>query len=201
MISLLTLTVYLIVAGFAIWSGERKSSLFRILKPAPIFLLILFSVFTNFNPFLLGALFFSATGDIFLLNKEKFFSFGLASFLTAHLLYSYLFYSFGSSPDFMKILFIVIIALSVFSFLKENLGKYLFPVFIYIIAISIMTILSLGFAGNNGFLIASGGILFFISDGVLAVNKFKLKIKRSNVIILSTYYLAQLMIVLGFVTK
>ncbi len=64
-----------------------------------------------------------------------------------------------------------------------------------------MTILSLGFAGNNGFLIASGGILFFISDGVLAVNKFKLKIKRSNVIILSTYYLAQLMIVLGFVTK
>ncbi len=195
--NLIFIAVYLIAAVLAVRSGELKSSSFRYLKPAPLALLIIYSLFAPFNIFLILALIFSVTGDIFLLNKEKYFTYGLPAFLIAHLFYIYLFYSLASSPNPLIGLAIFAVIDFIFFTVRKSLKKYLRPVLFYMLVISFMVYFSLGFSENGGVLIGIGGILFFISDGVLALNKFHKKIKFSEIIILSTYYAAQLLIVLG----
>ena len=196
MSNLVFIAIYLIASVLAIRSGELKSSSFRYFKPAPLAFLIIYSLFAPFNIFLILALIFSVTGDIFLLNKEKYFTYGLFAFLIAHLFYIYLFYSLASSPNPLIGLAIVAVIDFIFFTVRKSLKKYR-PVLFYMLAISFMVYFSLGFSGNAGALIGSGGVLFFISDGVLALNKFYKKIKFSETIILSTYYIAQLLIVLG----
>ncbi len=174
-----------------------KNPSFRIFKPIPLIILIFLAALPPFNFYLLLALLFSLAGDLFLLNKEKFFTYGLLSFLFAHLTYVFLFSSLGSSPSILVGLITVFLMEALYVIIRKTLGKYARPVALYMIVISLMVFFSLGFNGGGGLFIGFGGILFVISDGVLAINKFYKSIKHSEAVILTTYYLAQLLIVSG----
>lgn len=148
-----------------------------------------------------AAVFFSCIGDIFLaLKNEKYFMYGLISFLIAHILFSKAFYSNFNTQALIQgehiFIFISLIIYSIFilKILSPKLGKFKIPVYIYICALIIMGFGSIYSIYSNICLIF--GILFFIiSDSLLAIQKFIRTYKGLNYAIWSTYYIAQLLII------
>ena len=79
--------------------------------------------------------------------------------------------------------------------LRSGLGKMQVPVLVYILVILMMS----GLAWERHFQLelqqtlfaVCGAGLFLLSDALLAWNRFRLKFKSAQVLILSTYYAAQ----------
>jgi uncharacterized membrane protein YhhN len=73
------------------------------------------------------------------------------------------------------------------------------PVTAYMIAISLMAIAA-GFRDEQQFLwVAMGALMFMISDTLIAVERFVTPFEYSGMAVMSTYYLAQLLICVGIV--
>ncbi|MGI9551941.1 MAG: lysoplasmalogenase [Aurantibacter sp.] len=156
------------------------------------------------------ALFFSLLGDILLLltdRSENYFMFGLISFLLAHI-----FYIVQFSRKRNKNLNILrpLVPLFIFGglffyFLKDSLGAMRLPVSIYIAVILTMAFFAFlrkGSVPKKSFdFVLMGAILFLISDGILAIDKFQDHIPLSGVCIMGTYGLAQLFIILGILKE
>ena len=89
----------------------------------------------------------------------------------------------------------------VFLFLYRSLGKYRWPVLFYILAISGMAWLAvsrhLGLLEQSSLLATIGALLFLFSDSVNAVNRFKKPFGVAQVLILGTYFAAQLLFALS----
>ena len=150
------------------------------------------------------SLLFSSIGDVLLdIPGEKMFLFGLVSFLIAHLLYIVLFARNFPRPLKSNLTQkLIIVAVPIYSiimtaWLWPGLGELAGPVIFYICAITAMVI-SAALAGFSSRLILVGALLFFLSDSLIAINKFKLPIKYNDYLVWSTYYAAQLSITLGF---
>jgi uncharacterized membrane protein YhhN len=151
---------------------------------------------------ILAGLGFSLLGDIALLFPEKWFTAGLGAFLVAQVFYVLAFKP-GPGHQFSTGLFLPFIfyGLLMFFILAPRLGPLKLPVFVYIAAITIMA----GFAaarfvdrgGTRTLLAFAGAILFLISDSVLATDRFAKKIRIAQVLILGTYFPAQLLIALS----
>jgi uncharacterized membrane protein YhhN len=60
-----------------------------------------------------------------------------------------------------------------------------------------MVIFAAGINNGNRVIISTGAILFFISDGILAFNKFIKQFNLADFLVLSTYFTAQLLLVWG----
>ena len=153
------------------------------------------------------SLLFSSAGDVLLeIPGEKMFLFGLVSFLIAHLLYIVLFArNFPRPLKTGAAQKLIIVAVPVYSivmtaWLWPGLGDLAGPVVFYICAITAMVI-SAALAGFSSRLILVGALLFFLSDSLIAINKFKSPIKYNDYLVWSTYYAAQLSITLGFLVK
>ena len=158
----------------------------------------------------MGALIFSLLGDILLL-WENLFIYGLGAFLIAHICYIIAFKVSQKVPgrilemNFIKLFFynlpIYIAAAFVFYLINPNLGVLKFPVIIYIIVIvSMVTTARERFKRSNPesfWQVFIGAILFFMSDGIIAINKFYLEFPEAGVLIMGTYTIAQLLIVMG----
>ncbi len=201
MIIALYFVIYLVIAGLAIWTKYFSPKLFQIAKPLPLLLLIIYSLVSSQHYFLVLALAFSFLGDILLLKKEKYFIEGLISFLLAHLFFIALFIEHKSNPNVFVGIIVIVIGLFYFGYLKKYLGKFLFPVLLYLTVITLMVIFAIGINSGNRSIIGVGAGLFFISDGVLAFNKFVKKFKLADAIVLLTYYLAQLLLIYGISVK
>jgi uncharacterized membrane protein YhhN len=88
-----------------------------------------------------------------------------------------------------------------FFILAPKLGPMKVPVFVYIAAITTMA----GFAatryvdrgGARPLLAFIGAVLFLVSDSVLAYDRFARKVPAARIIILGTYFPAQLLIALS----
>jgi uncharacterized membrane protein YhhN len=50
-------------------------------------------------------------------------------------------------------------------------------------------------------LVSMGGLLFYVSDSVLAYNRFGSPVRYGRVIVISTYHLAQIAITAGVLTR
>jgi uncharacterized membrane protein YhhN len=166
----------------------------------------------NFRPvkgesFLLVALFFSWLGDVFLIFQGTHISFffaGMLTFLTAQIAYAYLFL-FGLNPRvnlFKSIIFVIPVFAAIAYFLKvfyqqEDVEPFIIPVTIYGVIIGLTTVAAFvrgafGSTHNPQYkLIALGGLLFLISDTVLAVNKFIQPLSKGGAVIMFTYIAAQ----------
>lgn len=142
-------------------------------------------------------------GDIFLLfNGENYFIFGLASFLIMQMIYIITFYK--DSFHFSNIrIFLAAILLGIFGFymniLWPSLHEMSIPVTIYSLIIVMMSLSALfrpeylkGYAW-----VFIGSLLFIISDGFIAWNKFMTPVAYGGLIVMSTYILAQYLIVMG----
>lgn len=154
------------------------------------------------------ALLFSWLGDVLLMlqgDNSIFFLLGLSAFLLAHLFFI-LFFHFVRIRENVKsrwylLLIVVIYYALLISILSPWLGEMKLPVRIYGIVISFMFMLAMHmlFIKNNraGLLMMAGALLFVISDSVLAINKFYHPFEMADVVVMTTYGFAQLLITEG----
>lgn len=189
----------------AIISKYKAPQFYSIVKPIPIILLLLQIYFSSnvlANQLLLFGLIFSLLGDLSLLRKNLFYL-GLLFFLTAHILYFSLFIIFAVDVNWILVVPFIFYSIILFSLLNLSSKITSSAIILYMSAISLM-----GFSGLNlylerfdlpSLLIFLGGLLFILSDSVLAYNKFKSHFKVAEIVILSTYYLAQTLIVIGVI--
>ncbi len=185
-------------------------------KPALLLVLILFywkqnsAVSTTPSKLVFGALTCSLLGDILLMfvdQSEHFFTLGLVSFLTAHILYILVFLKRRNNHKKSILFSVILLAYGsvLFYLLKDNLGDMLMPVIMYMLVILSMAIsafLRQGMVSKESFiLVFMGAILFMISDSLLALNKFYEPLPFSNISIMFTYAFAQLCIVFGLLKQ
>lgn len=185
---------------------KKKYFLTYFFKPLTILLVITIAflkvpqINEEYRFLIILGLVFSLIGDTFLMIKSKdYFTFGLIFFLLAHLSYIS---AIGSITDidvqllpttstlFILYLFVKYIFINV----KKNRS------YVVLYAIVLLTLFWLaGIKVNsefsmNSFYIFMGVFLFTISDFILAYNKFTSKFWSAQIIILSTYYIAQLLL-------
>ena len=159
---------------------------------------------------ILAALVFSWIGDI-LLMWPSLFVFGLGSFLMAHVCYIIGFRLAQKTiprleeVNFVKSFFfnlpIYLAAAVIFYLINPNLGALKIPVIAYILVIVSMVATArerFGKANPASFWqVFAGAIFFYISDGILAFDRFYQSFPESGVLIMGTYATAQLLIVMG----
>jgi len=174
-----------------------------------LFLLNLNPLKNRLHMLMFSGLLFSWAGDVILefSDNSNMFTLGLISFLLAHVMY---FMVFVSTPGRNTILsdrkWVLIPVISygavLVSILYNDLAQMRLPVIMYTIVI--LTMLSgainrIGKVKKASFnMILAGAILFVISDSVIAVNKFSYPFASSGIVIMSTYVLAQYLLVTGY---
>ncbi len=204
----------LLVVGNLIATGLNAHLLESVLKsllmPVLIawFIVTLGKIKTNLKNWIIAALFFSWMGDVLLVFQEKsqlFFLLGLSSFLVAHIFYIIFFHQLrvreAIKPNAFYLLIVVIYYGVLIWWLGPYLGDMKLPVRIYGIVISFMLMLALHMFSlkgkTTGRLLIAGAVLFFISDSILAINKFYKPFEGAGLLIMSSYALAQLLLVYG----
>jgi len=162
-------------------------------------------------------IFFGWWGDIFLLDQSgKFFLLGLASFLIGHIFYIVGFHALTKGKNVqlwtkyaaLGIALLVYIGVSLIIFPAMNVSEkkpILPPVLFYSAVICLMAWYSwFAWQVKGPMLMYSfiGAILFLFSDFSIALNYFVLPngLNHSHLIIMSTYGLAQFLIVYGIYT-
>ena len=154
---------------------------------------------------MLIAFFFSLLGDTFLMIKsEKFFMFGLGSFLITHLFYIFIFSRNRLKNNVLiRIAFLIFLGIMLL-ILKDNVNKsLLIPIIIYMITITIMAISASERKTNPDSyrLILLGAIVFVLSDTLIAIDKFVVPVPFQTFLIMGTYVLAQYLICVGFLKR
>ncbi|GAA5315058.1 MAG: hypothetical protein AseanaTS_02620 [Candidatus Pelagadaptatus aseana] len=146
------------------------------------------------------ALLFSAAGDMLLaLNFEHSFAAGLSSFLCAQLIYISVFFKRrGQLGDKrLMLLAIAIFYIAMLGLILPETGELKIPVTVYMTAICCMGALAALHRGSA--LVLLGAISFMVSDAVIAIDKFLAPFDGARLVIMNTYYLAQILIVTGLV--
>lgn len=197
-------------------AGKRWIRLRVISKPLSMMILIamFFSLAGWSDPgiWFLGGLFFSLSGDIFLLLRPRFFIAGLISFLIAHI-----FYIIGLSHGTLLWSWLMLVPLSIISLLvviayprivsgirrRLEHRRLWLPVVLYMVTITIMLLLAMAtwFRSEWEFpaalLVSVGALSFTISDTVLATGRFLRPVPYGNFLVMFTYHLGQIGISLG----
>ena len=150
-----------------------------------------------------------AAGDVLLQfmdcrpkDREPFFRAGLGAFLIGHVFYIVAFALLGRVTGWAVLLAAVLFAaLFLLQFpARMDLKGQKVPVYAYAAVISVMTafaVLSFG-AGARGALVGLGGILFLVSDAILALIFFSpIREKKLPTWNLITYYAAQILLALS----
>jgi len=197
-------TLVYIVAGavFLVLIALDRGGIGRtILKAVPVstlLVLVLRDIRGFPRIFLTGALLGSVCGDVLLdLPNDGLFIYGLASFLTAHVFYTVLFFRYAKRPSGLDMA--VIAGLILFAgfmiWIFRNIDPNLFiPVAAYIVVIVTMSIGALLVPATSR-LLFWGALLFIASDLVLAVNKFLIAVPHGRPVNIALYFLAQFSIV------
>jgi uncharacterized membrane protein YhhN len=173
-----------------------------------------------FHQIIMASLFFSWVGDVALqfadgiilsiASPDLFFLIGLGSFLIAHIIYFIAFSipkgknSIFNTRIYQTVL-VLIYGFIMLYFLYRRLGDMKIPVIIYTAIILLMLLSALNRYGKvNGIsyvLVVCGALLFVISDSLIAITRFQMKIDFAGTIIMITYVTAQYLIVLGCIRQ
>ncbi|WP_054026288.1 lysoplasmalogenase [Bacillus sp. FJAT-28004] len=184
--------------------------IFKLLPMALIITLVICSVPDGhdqavYRKLILTGLLFSLLGDAFLLlPDDPWFVFGLGAFLTGHLFYvtamvARWFKQQSGMSWFSVLAGLIIVIYSVLLGSRfyerisgdESLSGLWIPVVVYITVIGVMCFTAI--MSRNTFAVV-GAILFVASDSILAWNKFVADVPYSSLLIMSTYFSAQLLI-------
>ena len=217
MTNLLIVFAFLAAIVNEIAEQKGKRTVVYIAKPAVmVFLLAWLYFYAGLDGpliyFALGIL-FSLGGDVFLMlpNMDRWFVFGLASFLIGHI-----FYTVGLNYSIPPLnVFGIFLAISIALFVAQiykrlaaglhakGKDRLRFPVLIYSVVISLMwlsalqTIFDVNWKTNASLLVSIGATLFVTSDIVLAWFRFVSPIKYGRMINLSCYHLGQILLIVG----
>ena len=191
----------------------KKQKQVYIFKPTATLLVIAVLCLAFLNPgqnltYTLGilvGLILSLGGDIALMfDNKRAFALGLGLFLLAHIAYIVTFSLLSpfSSREYLVVAILAAAGVLFFMLIRSGLGKLKGPVIVYILVISLMvsrafsTLFSVNFTEKQGLMIFFGALLFYLSDIILAANRFWRPWKY-NRISLAFYYSGQLLLALA----
>ncbi len=188
----------------------------------PLLAIYLYSKVKNFSTYKLiyAALFFSWLGDIFLMfprneqdlsTSKLLFISGLISFLIAHINYSI--YFINEVKDKTKVTLLVgkpylilpfcVFGIVLLSILYPSLGVMKLPVTCYTIIIMLMAMTAFNrknLVNSTSFLLVFiGALIFVVSDSCIAINVFYKPFEFARIAIMSTYTIAQFLIIYGVI--
>jgi len=160
--------------------------------------------------FALG-LFFSMWGDIFLMLPREQFIAGLVAFLLGPIAYLIGFNQPLPPLNLPGLILAVMVGLTaarlaraiVAGLLRSGNASLRLPVLAYSAVISLMLLSALltlvrpDWDSGDALLASAGAMLFFISDSVLAWNKFVTPLPNGRLLVIITYHLGQALIALG----
>lgn len=148
-----------------------------------------------------AALLFSLAGDVFLMLSKDLFVFGLGSFLIGHIAYVIGMQVDGVDAQRFAIGIVVVMALlavvgaAVLKGVRAGPDpKLAGPVVAYMLVISSMVASAVG-VGHAAAVV--GASLFYVSDALIAWNRFVRETRHSRLTIMITYHLAQVGLVLS----
>lgn len=170
--------------------------------------------------FALGLL-FSMAGDIFLMLPGERFTAGLAAFLLVHLSYTIGFNQTLPPVELASLLVVILVAVTGWQFTRRVLksiratgkGERTVPIILYSIAINLMLISALvtlvrsdnpaegGWLVGAALMVSAGALLFYLSDALLAWNRFVSPLPHSRLQVRVTYHTGQALIVAGAVLQ
>lgn len=154
---------------------------------------------------------FSLLGDVLLMSSSYFMG-GLISFLIAHVFFIIAYNPRPIPTQPAALIMTVLIWLGAVLFFRRLIAVIRardensllpFPILLYILAVSIMllsaaaTLVRPEWPLNAALLAAGGGLLFFISDGLLAYNRFIHPIPRGQLLVRICYHLGQIAMTSG----
>jgi len=199
--------------SLALYKNWRQLEFF--VKPAVMVCLFIWLYFTaglegSLSWFGLGVI-FSLAGDVFLLFIDRFFMFGLIAFLIAHIAYLV---GFNTPPpqglDAWSFGIAIVIGISALRLMRRIVAgvqstqpRLVGPVVVYSTVITLMLLSALltlfrpEWMTIPALLVSAGAFLFFLSDIVLAWNRFINPIKHGRMLNIGIYHLAQIAIVVG----
>jgi uncharacterized membrane protein YhhN len=211
--------IYFIVGILFIIVQNHSSFCSELIIKALIIPLLMILFFVKPNPFIIrlnyfmfAGLFFSWAGDVILEFSKRngsFFIYGLVCFLLTHIIYSIAFFSiprkhFIKGNRIYLLIPVLTYGVVLVSFLYSDLSEMRLPVILYSIVILTMLtgVINLKESVNRGSynLILGGAILFVLSDSIIAFDKFSQHFESSDILIMSTYILAQYLIITGYLS-
>jgi uncharacterized membrane protein YhhN len=169
----------------------------------------------SYTALILLGLGWSLVGDVLLIPQDdaKAFLAGLVAFLFAHIAYIAAFVhlqsTIGQPPnapgELVTAVVLAGVVLIFYRLMRPGLGKLRGPVIAYMLVISIMVHRALAFAWiHTGppaapALVVFGAVLFYVSDAVLGLNKFRFdgRMPHYKWLNLSTYYAGQFLLALS----
>ncbi len=184
-----------------------------VLKPAATLLVILVAALSwqtpavdgRYSTWVLVGLSFSLLGDTALMfDGRNAFLAGLVAFVLAHIVYGVLFGAYNGFylADLVTASLLLIAAVAAYRYLLPGLGRIKAPVLLYVMIISLMvnralsTFFGDAFSPTQAWLIAVGAVLFYVSDLMLGISRFRRPF-RLHRISLAFYYAGQAMIALS----
>ncbi|MFW9987501.1 MAG: lysoplasmalogenase [Candidatus Odinarchaeota archaeon] len=218
MIEYIFLVLFFIVAIIEVFAEYKENKKFEYLsKPLLMPFLILFYIFSviegasiiQIDWLIVVALISGCAGDIFLMleNEEKWFLFGMAAFFMNQIFYIISFFlsisditNFDIWGLFLLGPAILVLIFTVPRFIKKTEDMKI-PVLLYLIAILLMHIAAIlrvaEYSGLPFIFIYVGSISFIFSDACIAKNKWTGEFTNAQLIIMTTYIMAQFYITLG----
>lgn len=215
------MTVVLLVVTGVVAIGDwfavhrRLVHLEYLLKPLTLVVLIAATATADLpviKPWVLAALAFGLAGDIGLMLSDKHaekpdlpFMLGLGSFLIGHVCYLAAFARYGIRGDSVIAGALIVGGVAVTALPKvlggarKTGGQELMAVVaLYAAALAAMAVLAVG---TGSLATAAGGLLFLASDLFIAFERFVSPVKRGSLLVISTYHLAQVLIVVGLIAS
>jgi uncharacterized membrane protein YhhN len=206
------LTLLLITAAVLSTASATlgQLTLYYVFKPATMLLAMALVVvragsvgkLERFDILLLLALLASMAGDVFLMLPGNYFLPGLASFLVAHLFYIALFRQ--NTPWFANrraLLGTLAAGAAMYAWVWGGLGDPVLKVAVaaYVTVIALMVGQAIGRAkvlqSPAASAVALGACFFMLSDSLIAINRFVQPLPLVPLWVLSSYYLAQILMV------
>jgi uncharacterized membrane protein YhhN len=212
-------SVYFGISLLFIFVGSRSGIYIAVLNKAlivpmlvAIFVLNARPGFSHLDKMIIAGLFFSWAGDIFLElpDSETMFVPGLASFLLAHVMYLTVFILTKGKNTIsfkrpMLILPVIAYGAALISYLYKSLDDMRLPVIIYAVVILAMLSGALNrYRKTNRrsyLMVLTGATFFVLSDSMIAINKFVTVIPMSSILIMTTYVIAQYLIITGYLKQ
>ena len=212
--------IYLVIGSLSLLLQSQTSFLPELAAKASLMPVLLILLILNLNlndeklhKLIFMGLIFSWAGDVILEfspRNELFFMTGLLSFMAAQFLYLTVFFKTPGKNTIFKdrsylLTPVLIYGAGLLLLLYKDLSDLRIPVIIYALVILTMVTAAVNriekVNKTSFILVLAGAILFVISDSCIAIDKFSHPFKFSGLVIMSTYIIAQYLIVTGYIRQ
>lgn len=210
--------IFAALEAFALWKNWDR--LEYVAKPAVmicLFAWLYFATGLQGVTFWFGVgILFSLAGDVLLMiSLERMFIFGLTAFLFAHLSYLAGFQNELRTVSFWSVLLIVILSINAVRLMRritaamraKGQSRLVAPVILYSIVITVTLYAAMTTLSNHSWkagaslLVGLGAFLFYLSDIILAWNKFVSPIKNGRLLNIAAYHLGQIGLIAGVIAQ